>query len=86
MADGGATKKEPRPIPIRPNMLERLVADQESEAKTRGYEGVQKPIDIKRATGGPINAPAGKAGMGPKFGGGGRGGTARLQKAAMAKR
>lgn len=40
---------------------------------------------ITYAKGGPINAPKGKAGMGPKFGGGGMGGTARLQKAARAK-
>jgi hypothetical protein len=45
--------------------------------------GRGKPVTY--ATGGPINAPAGKKGMGPKFGGGGRGGLARLQKAARAK-
>ena len=36
-------------------------------------------------TGGAINASA-KGGMGPKFGGGARGGTARLEKEARAKK
>lgn len=36
-------------------------------------------------TGGPINAPAGKKGMGPKLPGGARGGLARLAKAKRAK-
>lgn len=42
-----------------------------------------KPVTY--ASGGPINAPSGKSGMGPKLAGGGRGGLARLQKAARAK-
>ncbi len=42
-----------------------------------------KPITY--ATGGATEAPKGKAGMGPKLGGGGRGGLARLQKATRAK-
>lgn len=43
--------------------------------------GRGKPITY--ASGGPVEAP--KNGMGPKLGGGGRGGLARLQKAARAK-
>lgn len=43
-----------------------------------------KPITY--ATGGPVEALAGKKGMGPKFHGGGRGGLARLEKAHRAAR
>lgn len=47
---------------------------------------VNRPRVITYATGGPVEAPKGKKGMGPKFEGGGRGGLARLQKAARAKK
>ena len=40
---------------------------------------------VTYASGGPVEAPAGKKGMGPKLPGGGRGGLARLAKAARAK-
>ena len=39
---------------------------------------------VTYASGGPVEAPAGKKGMGPKLTGGGRGGLARLAKAKRA--
>lgn len=56
---------------------------QHAPGKNDGKDiGRGKPVTY--ASGGPVEAPAGKKGMGPKLPGGGRGGLARLAKAHRA--
>lgn len=81
-AEGGSVggQKPPRPLPPAPDY---------SGSMGRGEEFVKNLIKESakgKATGGPVEAPAGKKGMGPKFHGGGRGGLARLEKAHRAAR
>ncbi len=84
-ASGGPVKGKPEPKEKPPLKVSPQAPSTpfDEEYDRRGYARPREDYD--RAHGGPVEAPAGKKGMGPKFGGGGRGGTARLQKAARAK-
>lgn len=88
-ADGGpanpATKKPKPPLTPRQQEIIDETERQENFSRYQTYGGQRSTPDsaYRKAGGGPVEAP--KNGMGPKLGGGGRGGLARLQKAARAK-
>jgi hypothetical protein len=68
-----------------PNTNAALMANVDRKAKRDDQEKAEREASGYK-TGGAINAPAGKKGMAPDLGGGGRGGKARLAKEHRAAR
>lgn len=85
-AKGGAVKSGPAWEEGKRNGTQVSHSGNKNDATGPYGKNINRGKPVTYATGGPINAPAGKKGMGPKFSGGARGGKARLEKAARAAR